>query len=71
MKPEPEIELQHDKILKLYLSILDKLVREEYNHNGFSNLPTLLADSQFLRSVAAVGLEVDLRTNSDRDLHHR
>lgn len=47
-----------DKSRKLYLNILEQLVKDEYSKNGLQFLTHLLNEKTFLVAVVALALEV-------------
>lgn len=55
---EGELNTRKDKTRKLYLNILEQLVKDEYSKNGLQFLTTLLNDKTFLVAVAALAIEV-------------
>ena len=55
---EVELQTRKDKAFKLYLNILEQLIKDEYSKNGQVFLPTLLMDLSFLKAVAGLALEV-------------
>jgi hypothetical protein len=55
-----ELQTRQDKAFKLYLNILEQLIKDEYAKNGQSYLPTLLMDVNFLKAVAGLALEAYL-----------
>ena len=55
-----ELQTRQEKAFKLYLNILEQLIKDEYSKNGQAYLPTLLMDLNFLKAVAGLALEVRL-----------
>lgn len=53
-----ELQTRQDKAFKLYLNLLEQLIKDEYSKNGQAYLPTLLMDLNFLKAVAGLALEV-------------
>jgi hypothetical protein len=52
-----------DLVVKFFLCILERLLDEECERNGPGNLINLLIDSNFLRAVVGLSLEVKFKSS--------
>lgn len=67
-KNNTEMEAKQDKLLKLALSMMDKLIKDEFNRNGMNYLSSLLVDRHFLNSVCGLALDIEGYIRDDEEI---